>query len=377
MYQELIETLDLAYTPIRPLLERLEEEKFTGYIEVSIWNSKEYLLLYEGVLQRIIVMSGDVLEYVSPNRYNLPVSGTARLFRTDLFSLLNSVKNCSDIRTSGALCFAGYGEERELKIPLGNSSPTEIIEKAKSISLNGYVLFHTESSIMGLVLFIRGVPVGALSEGLTGPKALERIINASTTGWASAFALKENMVKLLAFLENATRIREGRLSALPQLRALEDDIGSRKITGLLVLERAGYERYYELFLKGNPLALIRHSLFDMRDVRHDEVSFEARFTFYAVRIKEPIGHLDIQAVETHSVGGRLSEDKVKGVKELFIEEMGPVGIPLWNKALKSLGYKEDSIPVDSFHDLIEKLAKEIPDEEYRKEFLKRARRFAP
>jgi len=377
MRHELIETLDLTRTPVRSILERLEEERFTGYIEVSMWNSKEYLLLYKGALQRAIVAAEDSLEHVSPDKYTLPISGTARIFKTDIFSLLNALKNCNETGITNPICFAGYGNEKEVDIPLRSVTLTQLIDRARALSLDGYILLHTENGITGLVLTFKGIPVNVFSGKATGEEALKGIISTSSHGKASLFSLKEEVLKVLASADSVTTIREGKLSSLTQLQAVEDDIKSRKITGFLVLEKSSHEHYYELFLRGDSIALIHRTLFFIGDIKHEDISFETKFSLHAVRLKEPLNTMNMDISITETSQRKLTPEKVQSIKELFVEEMGPAGIPVWNRVLRELGCKETSIPADSFQTLIEQLAKEIPYDEYRQEFLKKVRRFAP
>jgi hypothetical protein len=70
----------------------------------------------------------------------------------------------------------------------------------------------------------------------------------------------------------------------------------------------------------------------------------------------------------------LAPEVVQKIKELFIDEIGPVGPLLWNRILRDIGLEEALIPKDMVEKLLKRLASEIPEGKHSDAFLSKVRR---
>ncbi len=201
-------------------------------------------------------------------------------------------------------------------------------------------MFHSLEEIFGLILFSKGAPVAAFSAGLS---------------------------------DGTASIMNGKIKNSGELKALAEDLKERKASCLLAIHDTLYNSYHIFFHKGELVASLYRTVAIVEDIPFEEIVPKGSFNLLALPPKQGQTTLEIP-VDTE-VSRRLTKKELEYIKEAFVDQVGPVGKLLWKKVLKSMNKGELDISEENVKDLIYKLAREIPDEEYRNEFLNRLRRW--
>ncbi|WP_457600845.1 hypothetical protein [Hydrogenivirga sp.] len=374
MRQEIKEKINLELVNTEALIEDLRHKKFTGYVKITTWEAEDYIPLYEGEIPKVFIVTKKGIEETSYTSYGFPQTGMVEIVETDVVSLMNGLRNDFSPEKDGPMCLAGYGEEFQPTSPASHIDFEQFNSLAEKSHFNGYVLFHTYREPVGMIVFYNGSPVGIFSTQSSGERALQRIRLNIRGSLVSIFLLEPDFVPLLLATHRPEALKSGKVSGKPELDAVRDDIKTRKMNALLYLDGGRTRRYYQFFYRGQEVKGLLQGMFSIEEVDESGVDFPGDFSLYPLYVDTKPNPVKFTLRAPDTIVDRVPPEKLKLIKEVFIDELGPVAKLVWKKIMDEFGWDEETLPMDKLDEFIDRLAEEIPYDNHRDAFLKRVRR---
>jgi len=190
------------------------------------------------------------------------------------------------------------------------------------------------------------------------------------------YALEHEVMPFLYSL-NKARILSSHVGRYEEAKERAKDIGS----GSLILAEGGGMRRYDFFFRGaNVMSFLKDNGFfitDEEELRELSAKVEGmpdvKVSVYEVPLVENPEPIEVVIEPTSPDTDKLLPETVRKIKSLFIKKIGPVGRLIWSKTLEELGIEEEAVGRKEVLSLIERLGREIPEEDAREDFLHRCK----
>jgi hypothetical protein len=372
MRQEIREKLNLELVNVEVLIEDLKRKNFTGYVKITTWEGEDYIPFYEGNIQKVFIVTRNGIEETTYSNYGYPQTGVIEIVETDAVSLMNALRKDFSPETEGPLCIAGYGEEFQPPSPASHIDIEHFNKLASESNYNGYLLFFTHKEPVGMVLYYNGLPVGVFAPQRSGERAINYIRLGLKNSHIAMLLLEPDLIPLMLAMTKLEVLKSGRIEGKNELEAIKDDISTRRMNALLYIDRGRADRHYLFFYKGQEVKGLHQTLFSIRE--EEGVDITGEYKLFPLYVDTSPKSLELRFDLEDEVIDRIPVDRVKEIREAFIDEIGPVGNLLWKKILNEFGWREEAIPSSRSDSLLDRLAEEIPYEEHRENFLKKVRR---
>ncbi len=355
----LYRNLELGVINLGGLLKDLRSKEFTGYIKNRGWNYEDYVAFWEGSPIRVISVGEDgsreelkLSDYIWIDR-----GKTIDVVETDPLTLANLFRDSFSVEDSRALILAGFGEEITEPIRFSLFNLENAVASFKRGHFTGYILWTNPTEIIGMCLFYDGSPI-ALNVGKTWDMEAQSIIASKVGGntYVHIYALDPEIV----LIANSLRIGVGKQTFFS---IKEVDTGVYE-------ETDSWGGMYSFIYRGQSVVSYR-----VKDGEVDVVNpdFEGSVSVWSMELITTPTPIEI-SLSRDSVEVIPSE-VAQRIKEMFVDEIGPVGPILWNRILSDLGLDESHIPKNMVDKLLNKLASEIPEGKHSEAFLSKVRRF--
>ena len=373
MRQKIRERVNIPKGDPGSLVDSLRDSFFTGYVLIEFKNDSHVLAFDDGNLVRVIKMDGDSVETCEPDEYSLPSEGKVEVYETDPIAVTNLLRGTPDPEKDRHLLLAGVGDPLQQSLPARALNLHKITELARENNINGYILFHRNGDIKGIILLSEGKPVLIFDGRGYGDKALETIRGCLNESYVSIMLLEPSVIPIIVSLGKPQVQRSGRIESVSDLTTLLDDLRSRKMSSLLMLSRGQREKSFILVFQGVPVATYQWNplIFEERDL--DTINLPASFNLYPLYVNPSPRAVPFRLDERDKKEVSLSWNDLESIRKAFISEVGSVGNALWNKVVSEMDIPDQNLSIIEAERLIKKLALEIPKGEGRSNFLKKAR----
>jgi hypothetical protein len=385
----LFKDIDINVLNLGNVLEEVRKKELTGYLRVVYWDSDEFLLFVNGHAKKAVTMGNQGRRILlSPENFRIKEKeGSATLVETTLDDLVAFQEYRHDPEKDGSLIFFPYGTVTQETVSLGFLDIQKEFALAERSHLDGYVTLYTDSGILGSVIFSGGKPVcvqagnGSWGEGAV--EYLNQNLNPSTT-FMSMYAVEPEVLSFLYSLQPG-RIKKSQ-QVFENYQIARQKVEESKLSAIILTESEGMYRY-DLFFRGQPVerVLKEKGFIISDDEQKDRLSVkvenlpESRVHLYEVSLIEKPEQIPVSIAPSlpPEAEEEVPSDVVANAKSEFVRMVGPVGRLIWDKIIKDSAYKETSLTKAQFRDIIDKLTKEIPEEEGRKNFIEKIRSFSP
>ncbi len=380
--------VDLGVLNLNSAFQEAKKKEITGFLKITYWSREDYVLFMEGIPFKVVTVHADGrrLSYGVEKFRVEGDQGTATLVETSLDDLVSFQALKRDPYRDGACIFFPYGSMVQEPILMSYLDVNKGILTAQKSHLDGYIAIYTRESLLGMVIFSQGSPVAVCGGNSTfGKEALE-YINTFATPSKSYISVYSVDAEILPFMYS---LKPGNLKKLDVhftiYKEAKDRIERSKISGVVILEGGGIYRY-DLFFRGHHVArLIKDKgmlVAGEEDKNRLSVKIEnmpeSSISLYEVNLTTSPSPIEVSiATHTESVeesgGASIDSEAVGKIKDIFVKELGPVGKVLWGRILDELALNEEGMNSAQAKALLERLQKEIPDEDAREEFLSRVK----
>ncbi len=385
----LFRDIDINVLNLGNILEEVRRKELTGFLKVVYWDSDEYLLFYNGTARRAVTISSDGRRMIlSPENFRVKEKdGTASLVETTVDDIVAFQEYRHDPLKDGALVFFPYGTVTQEPVSLGFLDIQKVLTLAEKSHIDGYVTLYTDSNLIGMIVFAGGKPVMVASaKGSTGEDAVNDInahLDTSTT-YTSMYAVEPEVLSFLYSFE-PQRINKDE-SLFENYHVARERVEKEKANAIILTESEGIYRY-DLFFRGQSVdRFLKEKGFFVEDEELKEKLSqkvenlpESRVRLFYIELKEKPSEVEVRfsIPQQPAVEEEVPGDVVSLAKSEFVRLVGPVGRLIWDKIIREGGFKESSLSKAQFRDIIDKLIKEIPEEEGRQAFIEKIRSSSP
>jgi len=389
--KQLFKELDVNVLNLKNVLEEVRRKELTGFLRITYWTKDDFLLFLNGTPFKAVSLHSDGRRIVlDPESFKVEnKEGTATLVETTLDDLVAFQEYRNNPAKDYSLIFFPYGTPVQEPVSVNFVDLNREFLLAQRSHLDGYMALYTEEKLLGMVVFQEGTSVAVFGgDASYGSQGIE-FINSNlipTKSYMSMYTLEQEILSFL-YSMHADNVRRSETNFLNYNEA-KAYVEKDKRNAVVLLEGGGIYRY-DFFFRGQKLdTLIKEKgFFVQEEEEKKKLSVKVEnmpdmkvevFEFSLIERPSPIEVvIEGTSEEEVAVEGELPLDKVGEVKSAFIRELGPVGKLLWERTLEDFGFKESSMGMKQMKVLINKLVKEIPEEEARRAFLSKVRELFP
>ncbi len=380
----LFRDIDIKVLNLSNTLEEVRRKGLTGYLRTTYWEAEEFLLFVNGVPKRAITITSEGKRLLhTPETFRLKdKEGTASLVETTLDDLVAFQEYRHFLEEDGPIVFFPFGTMTQEPVSLNFLDINKELMLAERSHLDGYVALYTESSLIGAIIFAGGKPVSVIdTDGRRGKYAVETIsrrINPPRT-YMSMYAVDP---ELLVFLYSLGSENINKIEASPsELKEAREVITRAKLSAVVLTESEGIYRY-DLFFRGQFVNKFvkDKALFVTEDSEVERLAEkvenlpEKTIHIYEIRIVERPQPLEVNISPPEEEEEILPGEVVAQIRSDFVRMVGPVGKLIWDKQIKEMDLKESALSKNQLKQIIDKLMKEIPEEDMKEEFRESIRR---
>ncbi|WP_457600849.1 hypothetical protein [Hydrogenivirga sp.] len=387
----LFKNLDVNVMNISKVYEEVKRKEITGFLRIVYWSKDVYLLFYRGNPYKVVTFNTDGSKDIS-EADGFAVErkeGSATLVETTIDDLVAIVEDRHVVEHDGSLIFFPHGVPIQEPVSISFLDINKEFLLAQRSHLDGYAALFTEDILFGMVVFQGGYPVAVFGgNGSFGDEAVN-YINAHLIPAKSFMSMYSVEPEVLSFMysmhsDNVIKSRTG----FGSYKEAEELVVKEKKNSIVVTEGEGIHRY-DLFFRGQHIdrLLKEKGVFITEQDDKEKLSTKVEnlpdrtISLYDISIMDKPQPIDItiEGVEEEVVSSdnEIPLDKVSEIRAAFIKGIGPLGKLIWEKTLKDLGFKESSMNTNQMKIVIERLRKEIPEEEATKEFLRSVENILP
>ncbi len=359
------------------LLRDISNRRLTGYARIVYWDTEDYIFYLEGTPKYALrVFEEGRSELLSRSGYTrLEKSGTFSFYSTSILDLLSVLRTEREELTP--FNFVPYGDEFLPSMLIAHTSPEKVFEQAKRSHFYGYAVFFNTEDFLYMVFLANGEPIRAYP---FTDKAITLTLDPDNT-YISLLYTEPELVYFLASMGSFGKQEAQRVRSNAELKLLINNLKANRMSFLIDMPISPGFRFFAGLYSGVELFRLYRKVNDLlREEPQLKEGKSYKVNIYSINVKtsfEPVSisfNLQREAKTTRS-GEVVKPETLRGIKQAFIEEIGPIGPLVWNKVLKDLGYTEDSITMEELRSMVNMLAKEIPDEKHAKNFEEKARRW--
>ncbi|RLJ70265.1 hypothetical protein BCF55_0531 [Hydrogenivirga caldilitoris] len=387
----LFKDLDINVMNINKVYEEVRKKEITGFLRVVYWSKDDYLLFNKGAPYKVVTFGADGSRSLSKAE-NFAIEskeGTASLVETTIDDLVGIIEYRHNIQQDGSLVFFPYGLLIQEPVSISFLDINKEFLLAQRSHLDGYVALYTEETLFGIVIFQGGFPVAVFGgDGSFGDRAVT-YINANlipAKSFMSMYTLEPELLSF-AYSMHSDNVRKTERNFRTYEEA-EKFVAEEKRNAVIVIEGEGIHRY-DMFFRGQHIdRLVKEKgLFVNDEVERGRLATKVEnlpdrsiwvYDISLIEKPQPI-EVVIEGVEEEVVtsDSEVPLDKVMEVKSAFIKEIGPLGKLIWEKTLNEFGFKESSMTINHIKIVVDKLKREIPEDEAAREFLRRVESILP
>ncbi len=383
--------LDVNVLNLENVLREVNRRELTGFLRVVYWDKDDFLLFSGGLPFKAVTVRSDGrrISYEPQNFRLEPRDGNATLVETSLDDLVAFQEYRHSPERDGALVFFPYGTVVQEPVSVGFLDINRQFLLAQRSHLYGYMALFTEENLIGLVIFHGGLPVAVVGgNGTFGESAVD-YINSTLVPAESRMSMYSLEPELLTFLYS---LRPGGVSRVDSVfmtyQEAESYVVSEGRSAVVLMESEGIYRY-DLFFQGQHVErVVKDRGFPVTDEEEKgRLSLKVenipgrKISLYEIRLIDKVSPLEVvfesTAVASETSDLRVPQELVDQVKSAFVEEMGPLGRLLWDRTLESMGFRETSLNRKQMRLLVDRLRKEIPEEEAGRRFARKIKEFLP
>ncbi len=387
----LFKDLDVNVMNISKVYDEVRRKEVTGFLRIVYWSKDDYLLFNRGTPYKVVTFKADGSRSVSDAEKFVveKKEGTATLVETTIDDLVGIVEDRHSLLHDGSLIFFPYGLPIQEPVSISFLDINKEFLLAQRSHLDGYVALYTEENLFGIVVFQAGFPVAVFGgDGSFGDSAIT-YINANLIPAKSFMSMYTLEPETLSFVysmhSDNVREMDGEFKTYEEAEKL---VVEEKKNAIVVTDGEGIHRY-DMFFRGQHVdRLIKEKgVFVNAGEEKEKLATKVEnlpdrtITIYDISLIEKPKPLEviIEGVEEEVVvsDNEVPLDKVMEIKSAFIKEMGPLGKLIWEKTLNELGFKESSMSTNHLKIVVEKLRREIPEEEATREFLRQVEDILP
>ncbi len=373
---------------VENVIEEAKRRNITGYLKVVYWDSEDYLLFVDGEPRRSVTVSVEGRRLIGdPDSFSVKgKEGTATFVETTLDDIVSFLDHRSQIERDGPLVLFPYGTLTQEPVSLSFLDINKEISIAQRSHLTGYIALFTEEELIGTVVFSGGQPVALFGgNGSVDSEALA-FININLVPSKSYMSMYSVEPEVLNFIVSLRRVNVRPLeSVFMTYQEAREEVEKNKKDAVVLIESEGVSRY-DLFFRGRRVeSILKDKGFLVEEegtknklsIKVENVP-EKKVRVYEVSIIERLTPMEVSfEIATETAEETASPEVIEAVKFEFIKRMGPVGRVLWSRILSELRLKEGSITTPQLKTLVLKLSNEIPEEDVKREFLKKIREISP
>jgi len=383
--------LDIGILNLNNVIQEVSRKNMTGFLRVVYWTRDEYLLFHEGEpFQGVIFHTDGQRTNFESDKFSLKdEEGSATLVETTLDDLVSIQEFRISPDTEGAFFIFPYGLQVQEPVSLNFVDFDKEMLLAKRSHLDGYMAIYSPSELFGIVVFESGNPVTVLSaNGSLGQSAIN-YINANiipARSYLSVYNLEPEIVSFMCSMWG-DNVREVKLNS-DNYANVKDYIASKNMDAVVLLESGGICRY-DLFFRGHLVdTMVKDKgifIYDEDEKHRLAVKVEnlpdKRMKVFEVRILQELNPVNVM-IETkqdihQETQDKVPVEKVSAIRSAFIQDIGPIGRLIWDRLLNEYGLRETDININQLKLIIEKLRAEFPEEEARKDFIRRVKEILP
>jgi len=382
--------LDVNVLNLDNVLREVSRRELTGYLRVVYWDKDDFLLFSEGLPFKAVTVRSDGRRlFHEAQGFRIEQrDGSATLVETSLDELVAFQEYRHSPERDGALIFFPYGTVVQEPVSVSFLDLNKQFLLAQRSHLNGYMALYTEEDLMGLVIFQSGLPVAVLgADGSFGESAVEYInsVLIPTESRMSMYAVEPEFLPFLYSLhaDNMSRVD----SIFMTYQEVQEHVSSRRISALVLIESEGIYRY-DLFFQGQHVErILKEKGFLVAEGDRERLSMkvenlpERKIQLYEIRLVERVSPMEVvfegTSARAPATDSYLPSELVERVKDIFVEEMGPLGRLLWDRTIEIMGFRESMLNGKQMRLLTERLRREIPEEEAARRFVRKIKEFLP
>ena len=373
MRQKIRERVNIPRGEPGSLIDSLRDSFFTGYVQIESRDGSHVLVFDDGSPVGALKVGENTLEFLEPEGCSVPSEGKVEVYETDPIVVTSILRGEPDPEKDRHLVLAGVGDPLQQSLPARALNLQKITELARENGVNGYILFHRNGNISGIIVLSEGKPVLIFDGKNYGDEALETIRGGLDESYVSILLLEPSVIPMITSLGKPQVQRSGRVESVSDLTSLLDDIRSRKLSALLTLNRGKEEKTFILIFQGVPVASYQWSPLSFEEKDIDSLTLPASFNLYPLYVNPSPREVPLKLEERDRREINLSRRELERIREAFIVQVGSAGKALWNKVVSEMDIPDENLSIIEAERLIKKLALEIPKGEGRSEFLKKAR----
>jgi|GEM_PF-1548994 len=381
---ELYRDLNLESINIEGVFGEIQSKKESGYFKIVYWDQEDYIFYAEGV--PIFGVSYDRQGYKRPINYTSykPKSRSGTLSFIKLSTLETLVFKYKELQIPTPYNFVSYGTQFLAPVKAIMVEPKTVLEQAKSSYLSGYMIIGDNKAYKNMLFLQSGEVIAVYdSKRLTIRDDAKVLLNPEKD-YVALYYTEPEVSLLISCMDSLQLYEEKSFRDKVEFEKIEKDIVSKKISCLLDANLNKGNRLYQFFYNGVPIVRILHTKEEMLTVDKVDIdpNTENTLRIFSMDVTQRTGRVRVEfsyedANVNTSVIKELSfvpTETIRKLKEVFIEEIGPIGNLLWNKILQNNRLKESEITKIDFEMLINTLKNEIPDEKHRSIFIEKVRR---
>ncbi len=383
--------LEVGVLNFNNILDEVRRKNLTGFLRVIYWTRDEYLLFHEGEpYQGVAFHSGRQRINLEPDKFRFrDEEGSATLAEATLDDLVSIQELRTEPDTDGAFLMFPYGLQVQEPVSLSFVDFKKEMLLAKRSHLNGYMAIYSPNEIFGVVVFEAGNPVMVLgANGSLGQSAVN-YINANiipAKSYLSVYNLEPEIVNFMCSMWG-DNVREIKLNS-DNYADVKEYIAGKNMDVVVLLESGGIYRY-DLFFKGQLVETIVKDrgifIYDEEEKVHLSEKVEnlpdKKIEVFEVKIlkeRSPVDVvIEIGQARVEELQEAVPAEKVDAIKTAFIRDIGPIGKLIWEKLINEYGLKETDMNINQLRLVVEKLRAEFPEEEARKDFIRKVRDILP
>jgi len=373
MRQKIRERVKIPQGEPGSLVESLSDSFFTGYMKIEFKKQQHIIVFDDGNIVKVLEVQGPSFKQVSPENYRIPSEGRVEVYETDPILITNLLRGVPEPERDRHLLFAGIGEPFQQSLPAKALNIKKITDIAQENSISGYILFHRNGNIHGIILFYEGKPVLVFDGKSYGDTALNTIRKSLSDSYVSILLIEPHIVPMVTSLGKPQIQRRGKIEKVSDLTSLLDSFRPGKLSALLKISYDEPRRTFILIFQGIPVATFQWTPYSFEETDLDSVIFPCTYDLFLLYVNPSPKEIQLSFEEGDSVEITLTDEDLERIKEAFISVVGSAGPALWNKVVSEEEIPERKVSLLQAERLIKKLALEIPKGNGRTEFLKRSR----
>ena len=329
------------------LLKELKEKELNGFIKVEGWDFKDYLIISNGNLIKILRIEENTKKTLDIKGYSLPSEAKLSVYESSPLLTANICKSF-DFENMQTLLISGYGSE-VFYSRLGIIDFNNFSKFISKTNFTGYIVVYNPVYIYANMFFSEGKLIGINTGKNWDQNAYSELKGRIHDGFISAFHIDNEDVNILCSLKFGYKI-------------------NGENTGFAVSET---ERVIQFVFEGMEVKTLKINDESIDELTLGEIQDKK---FYSVNYTENFNTLDFNFEEIFEESETYIErEKVRKLKEFFIDVMGPVGSILWDKVFESAGISQEKITPSELKYIVSKLSSEIPEEDVRNEFIRKVK----